>query len=324
MSDPLVRSLLARMRILERKVNRFEKCVQQTTERSEEMHVQRTVEQTLVDIPFPTTQEEMVHTPTNIQQECAQQCTIEQLVDVPDTTMPEELVHGPKVNPQEHVQPDVPMPVPQETDVHFPTEKKGKITGDTLQREDTLRPGSKVQVSGLTNSKELNGLTGHLLHFDEEKHRWGVHLDTGKKVLLKSDNLKPLLEPATSNLNVETSLPVGPITPGAKDEQEQMYTESELMAICLKVKERTEFEVMRALERRMEQIENKMVSHVEEAEKRTILAAEERTMRIVSEGFGIAHLSGDTEASQNALEPDDREWGYSDEDWDEEEDGDYY
>lgn len=62
-----------------------------------------------------------------------------------------------------------------------------------------LQPGSKVQLHGLTNSKELNGLTGHLLEFDATKVRWGVKLENGKQVSLKMGNLLPLsteLEPA--------------------------------------------------------------------------------------------------------------------------------
>jgi Ran GTPase-activating protein (RanGAP) involved in mRNA processing and transport len=62
-----------------------------------------------------------------------------------------------------------------------------------------LQPGSKVQLHGLTNSKELNGLTGNLLEFDATKVRWGVKLENGKQVSLKMGNLLPLsteLEPA--------------------------------------------------------------------------------------------------------------------------------
>lgn len=62
-----------------------------------------------------------------------------------------------------------------------------------------MQPGSKVQLHGLTNSKELNGLTGHLLEFDATKVRWGVKLENGKQVSLKMGNLLPLsteLEPA--------------------------------------------------------------------------------------------------------------------------------
>lgn len=55
-----------------------------------------------------------------------------------------------------------------------------------------LQKGSKVQLQGLNNSKELNGLVGHLLEFDQVKLRWGVELENGKCVALKMGNLIPL------------------------------------------------------------------------------------------------------------------------------------
>eukprot|EP00746_Dinoflagellata_sp_MGD_P166870 gnl/MRDRNA2_/MRDRNA2_97054_c0_seq1.p1 gnl/MRDRNA2_/MRDRNA2_97054_c0~~gnl/MRDRNA2_/MRDRNA2_97054_c0_seq1.p1 ORF type:complete len:624 (+),score=116.51 gnl/MRDRNA2_/MRDRNA2_97054_c0_seq1:107-1978(+) len=69
----------------------------------------------------------------------------------------------------------------------------------TLKGCIRMQPGSKVQLHGLTNSKELNGLTGHLLEFDAIKVRWGVKLENGRQVSLKMGNLLPLsteLEPA--------------------------------------------------------------------------------------------------------------------------------
>ncbi|CAK0827072.1 unnamed protein product, partial [Prorocentrum cordatum] len=68
-----------------------------------------------------------------------------------------------------------------------------------------LKPGSRIQVKGLTKSTELNGLDGSLLQFDAAKCRWGVELDNGKKVMLKMGNLVPL--------NAEVA-PIGPGDPG--------------------------------------------------------------------------------------------------------------
>lgn len=61
-----------------------------------------------------------------------------------------------------------------------------------LKGQLKLGPGSKVQINGLKNQKELNGLTGHLLQFDPAKLRWGVKLADGKQVALKMDNLLPV------------------------------------------------------------------------------------------------------------------------------------
>lgn len=64
-----------------------------------------------------------------------------------------------------------------------------------------LGRGTRIQVQGLKNQTELNGLTGHLLEFDSVKLRWGVELPDGKKVLLKMGNLLPVgaaVEPAVT------------------------------------------------------------------------------------------------------------------------------
>eukprot|EP00929_Paragymnodinium_shiwhaense_P118838 TRINITY_DN90734_c0_g1_i1.p1 TRINITY_DN90734_c0_g1~~TRINITY_DN90734_c0_g1_i1.p1 ORF type:complete len:626 (+),score=180.08 TRINITY_DN90734_c0_g1_i1:110-1987(+) len=71
-----------------------------------------------------------------------------------------------------------------------------------------LGPGSKVEVKGLENSKELNGLNGHLLQFDPVKMRWGVELETGKKVALKMANLIPLSQDLEAAVEVPN---VGPM-----------------------------------------------------------------------------------------------------------------
>lgn len=86
-----------------------------------------------------------------------------------------------------------------------------------------LQPGSKVQVQGLKNQKELNGLYGHLLQFDAVKLRWGVELPDGKKILLKMDNLIPVnadVLPATYNETTGAPEPVKP-TEEANQPQDQ-------------------------------------------------------------------------------------------------------
>eukprot|EP00928_Gymnodinium_smaydae_P081240 TRINITY_DN64794_c0_g1_i1.p1 TRINITY_DN64794_c0_g1~~TRINITY_DN64794_c0_g1_i1.p1 ORF type:complete len:598 (-),score=170.63 TRINITY_DN64794_c0_g1_i1:66-1859(-) len=55
-----------------------------------------------------------------------------------------------------------------------------------------LQKGAEVQLHGLEKSKELNGLVGKLLEFDQVKLRWGVQLPDGKKVALKMNNLLPI------------------------------------------------------------------------------------------------------------------------------------
>ncbi|CAE8625761.1 unnamed protein product [Polarella glacialis] len=54
-----------------------------------------------------------------------------------------------------------------------------------------LGPGSRVQVQGLQNRQEMNGQFGQLMHFDEAKMRWGVELECGTKVFVKTGNLLP-------------------------------------------------------------------------------------------------------------------------------------
>mmetsp|Transcript_87940 Transcript_87940/g.247064 ORF Transcript_87940/g.247064 Transcript_87940/m.247064 type:complete len:639 (-) Transcript_87940:131-2047(-) len=65
-----------------------------------------------------------------------------------------------------------------------------------LKKVIKLENGSRVQVHGLENRKELNGLVGRALQFDAVKMRWGVELADGKKIALKMGNLIPLEEPA--------------------------------------------------------------------------------------------------------------------------------
>lgn len=62
----------------------------------------------------------------------------------------------------------------------------------TLKGQLKLGPGSTVQVHGLKNQTELNGLHGHLLQFDAAKLRWGVQLSDGKQVSLKMGNFLPV------------------------------------------------------------------------------------------------------------------------------------
>eukprot|EP00931_Biecheleriopsis_adriatica_P103200 TRINITY_DN78065_c0_g1_i1.p1 TRINITY_DN78065_c0_g1~~TRINITY_DN78065_c0_g1_i1.p1 ORF type:complete len:576 (-),score=118.78 TRINITY_DN78065_c0_g1_i1:41-1744(-) len=71
-----------------------------------------------------------------------------------------------------------------------------------------LARGTKVQVTGLQGSKELNGLIGHLLEFDAAKMRWGVELEGGKRVLLKISNLIPLnSEISAATVDEQTGAP---------------------------------------------------------------------------------------------------------------------
>mmetsp|Transcript_1308 Transcript_1308/g.2215 ORF Transcript_1308/g.2215 Transcript_1308/m.2215 type:complete len:619 (+) Transcript_1308:69-1925(+) len=85
-----------------------------------------------------------------------------------------------------------------------------------------LQKGSKVQVQGLKNQKELNGLCGHLLQFDAVKLRWGVELPGGKKILLKMDNLIPVdadVLPATYNKSTGMPEPVEPTEEANKPQE---------------------------------------------------------------------------------------------------------
>merc|ERR1719162_2702516 len=80
-----------------------------------------------------------------------------------------------------------------------------------LKGQLKLGPGSKVQINGLKNQKELNGLVGHLLKFDPAKLRWGVKLADGKQVALKMDNLLPVdLDVVTPDDALYTPPPVSP------------------------------------------------------------------------------------------------------------------
>jgi len=80
-----------------------------------------------------------------------------------------------------------------------------------LKGQLKLGPGSKVQIDGLKNQKELNGLVGHLLKFDPAKLRWGVKLADGKQVALKMDNLRPVdLDVITPDDALYTPPPVTP------------------------------------------------------------------------------------------------------------------
>ncbi|CAE8632394.1 unnamed protein product [Polarella glacialis] len=54
-----------------------------------------------------------------------------------------------------------------------------------------LGPGSRVQAQGLQNRQEMNGQFGQLMHFDEDKMRWGVELECGTKVFVETGNLLP-------------------------------------------------------------------------------------------------------------------------------------
>mmetsp|Transcript_19112 Transcript_19112/g.42828 ORF Transcript_19112/g.42828 Transcript_19112/m.42828 type:complete len:601 (+) Transcript_19112:75-1877(+) len=54
-----------------------------------------------------------------------------------------------------------------------------------------MEPGGKVQIQGLKNQEDLNGMVGTLLEFDAAKMRWGVELAGGRRVSLKMGNLLP-------------------------------------------------------------------------------------------------------------------------------------
>lgn len=77
-----------------------------------------------------------------------------------------------------------------------------KLVDAKLKGQLKLEPGAKVQVRGLENQKELNGLIGQLLQFDPVKMRWGVELEGGKRISLKMNNFLPV--------NIEIIPGVGP------------------------------------------------------------------------------------------------------------------
>jgi len=79
-----------------------------------------------------------------------------------------------------------------------------------------LAPGAKVQVNGLKNQTELNGLVGTLLSFDAVKMRWGVDLPDGKQIALKMGNLLPISTEISPAAVSASTLPISAeISPAA-------------------------------------------------------------------------------------------------------------
>ena len=55
----------------------------------------------------------------------------------------------------------------------------------------SLAEGTSVVITGLRARPELNGTSGSILGFDEEKARYMVRLPSGEKVRLKPSNVQP-------------------------------------------------------------------------------------------------------------------------------------
>lgn len=81
-----------------------------------------------------------------------------------------------------------------------------------------LGAGSKVQVQGLKNQTELNGLVGSLLKFDAVKMRWGVELPDGRHIALKMANLIPTSSEVAPAVEVPLVGPVPADLDGASTE----------------------------------------------------------------------------------------------------------
>ena len=61
----------------------------------------------------------------------------------------------------------------------------------------TLRPGAAVILHSLSARADLNGASGVLRKYDEEKGRWNVAVDgQAKKLALKAENLRAVAHPA--------------------------------------------------------------------------------------------------------------------------------
>ena len=61
----------------------------------------------------------------------------------------------------------------------------------------SLRPGGQVILHGLSARADLNGASGVLKKYDEEKGRWNVAVDgQAKKLALKAENLRAVSHPA--------------------------------------------------------------------------------------------------------------------------------
>ena len=61
----------------------------------------------------------------------------------------------------------------------------------------SLRPGGQVILHGLSARADLNGASGVLRKYDEEKGRWNVAVDgQAKKLALKAENLRAVSHPA--------------------------------------------------------------------------------------------------------------------------------
>jgi len=166
-----------------------------------------------------------------------------------------------------------------------------------------LEPGVKVQLQGLTNSKELNGLVGHLLQFDAIKMRWGVELADGKKVSLKMGNLLPLdTHVAPASADAETGAP----KPAPEPQNEQTLEKPAEQSAELLGEQQTEVSITQA----SDQVQNEL--HTEQQMNKPLEAistqevSDQRTAPLHEQVSNkkIDETSADTlEAVQRVSEP---------------------
>eukprot|EP00928_Gymnodinium_smaydae_P063772 TRINITY_DN47269_c0_g1_i1.p1 TRINITY_DN47269_c0_g1~~TRINITY_DN47269_c0_g1_i1.p1 ORF type:complete len:233 (+),score=74.50 TRINITY_DN47269_c0_g1_i1:30-701(+) len=75
----------------------------------------------------------------------------------------------------------------------------GASAAPTAAAPARLQPGARVVVQGLVGAKELNGLPGKVVSYEEAKGRYAVQLSAeGAPKLLKPENLAPAAASATN------------------------------------------------------------------------------------------------------------------------------
>ena len=81
------------------------------------------------------------------------------------------------------------LPEPMSAEYEETRRKRIELIEDAVQSRKLV--GQRVRLQGLTSRPELNGTTGSILGFHEEKERYAVALQSGEKIRLKPSNVQP-------------------------------------------------------------------------------------------------------------------------------------